>query len=144
LNSDITVELTFLPLGNDTPSTTCATLSHCTPQNNLLITPNNPKGLSADNLDQNLSGTALTVGVTGVVHQAGGATGTLNGLFTEEFVGLNPQQVLALTESGSNTTYSANLSLTVTQTNVPEPRLILLSAIGLLGLAMVGRRVSNS
>jgi hypothetical protein len=60
LNSDITVELTFIPLGNDTPSATCATLSHCTPQNNLLITPSNPEGLSADNLDGNLSGTALS------------------------------------------------------------------------------------
>jgi hypothetical protein len=144
LNSDITIELTFIPLGNDTVSATCAGLSHCTPQSDLLITPSNPEGLSADDLDSNLSGTALSFGVTGIVHQAGGATATLNGLYSEEFVGLNPQQALALTESGSNANYLANLSLTVTQTNVPEPRLMLLSAIGLLGLAMVGRRAKSS
>ena len=86
----------------------------------------------------------MTFGVMGIVHQSGGATGNLSGTYTEEFVGLNPQQTLALSEGGSNSSYSANLSLTVTQTTVPEPRLMLLSAIGLLGLALVGRRVKRS
>ena len=144
LNSDITMELTFIPLGTDPASATCAGLSHCTPQTNLLITPSNPTGLSADNLDANVLGTTLSFRVNGIVHQAGGATGTISGLYSEEFVGLNPQQVLALTEGGGNANYFANLSLTVTQTNVPEPRLMLLSAIGLLGLALVGRRVKRS
>jgi hypothetical protein len=144
LNSDITIELTFIPLGSDPASTSCAGLAHCTPQNNLLITPDNPTGLSAYNFDANLSGTAVTFGVMGIVHQSGGATGNLSGTYTEEFVGLNPQQTLALSEGGSNSSYSANLSLTVTQTTVPEPRLMLLSAIGLLGLALVGRRVKRS
>ena len=31
LNNDITVELTFIPLGNDILSTDCAGLAHCTP-----------------------------------------------------------------------------------------------------------------
>ncbi len=144
LNSDLTIELTFIPLGNDTVSTTCAGLSHCTPQNNLLITPNNPQGLSALNLDSNLSGTALSFGVIGIVHQAGGATAELSGIYTAEFVGLNPQQTLALVTDGSPTTYSANLSLTLTQTSTPEPASTLLSGIGLLGLGFVGSWVRRS
>ena len=145
LNSDVTIELTFIPLGNDTVSTTCAGLSSCTPQNNLLITPSNPLGLSAYDLDQNLTGTALTFGVNGIVHQAGGATANLGGLYTLDFVGLNPQQVLASIESGSgNLTYSANLSIPGTLTSAPEPGSMLLSAIGLLGLAFIGSRVRRS
>lgn len=139
LNSDITLELTFIPLGNDTVSSTCAGLSHCTPQNNLLITPNNPLGLSAFDLDSNLSGTAATFGVIGVVHQAGGQTGEFSGIYSAEFVGLNPQQTLALATGGSNSTYSANLSLTLSQTSTPEPTSIFLSGIGLVGLGLASR-----
>jgi len=139
LNNDLTLELTFIPLGNDPASATCAGLSHCSPQNNLLITPSNPQGLSAFNLDSNLSGTALAFGVIGVVHQAGGATANLSGIYNAEFVGLNPQQTLALLEGGSSSTYSANLSLTLTQTSAPEPTSIFLSGIGLVGLGLMSR-----
>jgi hypothetical protein len=114
-------------------------LAHCTPQNNLLITPNNPQGLSAFNLDSNLSGTAMTFGVVGIVHEAGGETANLSGIYTAEFVGLNPQQTLALVEAGSGSTYSANLSLTLGQTGAPEPTSIFLSGIGLVGLGLVSR-----
>jgi PEP-CTERM motif-containing protein len=143
LNNDLTVELTFIPLGNDTASTTCAGLPHCTPENDLLITPTNPLGLSMFNLDSNLDGTALTFGVQGVVHQAGGATADLSGTYTSEFLGLNPQQTLALADGGSAFTYSTNLSLAVAQTNAPEPTSIFLSGLGLVGLGLV-RRVRRS
>ena len=143
LNNDLTVELTFIPLGNDPVSTDCAGLSHCTPQTNLLITPSNPQGLSMFNLDSNLDGTALTFGVLGVVHQAGGATGDLSGIYTSEFLGLNPQETLALAEGGGSFTYSTNLSLTVAQTSAPEPTSIFLSGIGLVGLGLV-RRIRRS
>jgi hypothetical protein len=139
LNNDLTIELTFIPLGNDTPSSDCAGLSHCTPQNGLLSTPANPGGLSAFNLDSDSTGTALTFGVLGIVHQAGGATADLSGIYTADFSGENPQQALALAESGSNSTYSANLSLTLTQTSAPEPTSIFLSGIGLVGLGLVSR-----
>jgi hypothetical protein len=142
LNNDITIELTFIPLGNDTLSTDCAGLAHCTPLSNLLVTPSNPGGLSAYNLDQNSTGTAVAFGVIGTVHQFGGATADLSGIYSGEFVGLNPQQTLAALSN--NTTYGADLSLTLTQTNVPEPRLTLLSAAALLGLAFVGSRVRRS
>jgi hypothetical protein len=144
LNNNITIELTFIPLGNDPVSINCAGLTHCTPQSNLLITPNNPSGLSANNLDENMTGTTLSFKVLGIVHQAGGATGTLSGSFSEEFTGENPLQVDAFIESGSDANYQANLSLTVTQTAVPEPTLTLLSATGLLGLALLGSRVKRS
>jgi PEP-CTERM motif-containing protein len=136
LNNDLTVELTFIPLGTDALSTTCAGLSNCTPQNGLLITPSNPSGSSAFNLDQNSVGTVLTFGVLGVVHQAGGATASLSGLYNVEFEGMNPQQALAAT--GSSHTYGAGLSLTVTQTT-PEPTSIFLSGIGLVGLGLFSR-----
>jgi len=138
LNSDLTIELTFIPLGNDPASTDCAGLAHCTPQSNLLITPNNPGGLSAFNLDSNLSGTAATFGILGIVHSSDGTSANLSGIFTAEFVGLNPQQTLTLAESGSNSTFSSNLSLTLTVT--PEPAPMLLTGLGLLVLGMVGRR----
>jgi hypothetical protein len=143
LNSDATMELTSIPLGNDTVSTTCAGLTHCTLQSNLLITPNNPLGISAYNLDQNSVGTALAFGVIGIVHQAGGATADISGLFTAEFVGLDPEETLALVESGAELGYTANLSLTAAPTGVPEPGLTLLSAIGLLGL-FAGRRLRRN
>lgn len=134
-NNDLTIELTFIPLGNDSASTDCSGLSHCTPQNNLLITPNNVAGLSAFNLDQNSSGTALTFGVVGVVHQTGGATADLSGIYEADLVGSNPEQTLAIATSGSNLNYSGNLSLTLSQTS-PEPTSIFLSGIGLLGLGL--------
>jgi len=77
--------------------------------------------------------------VLGIVHQAGGATADLSGIFTAEFVGLNPQQTLALATGGSNSTYSANLSLAVTGTSVPEPASVFLSAIGMIALGLVKR-----
>jgi hypothetical protein len=139
LNNDISITLTFIPLGNDPASATCAGLAHCTPQTTLLDTPANPTGLSAFNLDSNLSGTAATFGVIGVVNQAGGATAPLTGIFTAEFVGLNPQETLVLAEGGSNSTFSSNMSLTLTVSS-PEPTPILLTGIGLLGLGLLGRK----
>jgi len=138
LNSDLTIELTFIPLGNDPASADCNGLAHCTPQSNLLASPNNPGGLSAFNLDSNLSGTAATFGILGIVHNSDGTTANLSGIFTAEFVGLNPQQTLTLAESGSNSTFSSNLSLTLTVT--PEPAPMLLTGLGLLVLGMIGRR----
>jgi hypothetical protein len=139
LNNDLTVELTFIPLGNDPASTDCAGLSQCTPQDNLLITPSNPAGLSALNLDSNGSGTALAFGVVGVVHQIGGATASLSGIYSVEFTGLNPQQTLASVIGGSSAIYEADLTLTGGQTSAPEPTSIFLSGIGLVALGLVSR-----
>jgi hypothetical protein len=140
LNNDLTIELIFIPLGDDPVSNTCAGLAHCTPQNPLLISPSNPGGLSALNLDSNAAGTALTFGLFGVI-QAGGATANVTGIYDAEFVGLNAQQTLVLATGGSNSTYSANLSLTLTQTqtSAPEPTSIFLGGIGLVGLGLVSR-----
>jgi hypothetical protein len=131
LNNDISIELRFIPLGTDTVSSTCAGLLHCTPQNNLLITPSNPGGLSAFNLDQQGANTAAVFSIVGTVHQLGGGTGNLNGVFTSQFANMTPQQVLAALGQ-SNSTYSSNLSLVLT--TVPEPQTTALVLGGLLVL----------
>jgi len=112
-------------------SSTCAGLQHCTPQNNALITPTNPGGLSAFNLDQQGTNTAAVFSIVGTVHQVGGATGTLSGVFTSQFANMTPQQVLAALGQ-SNSTYSSNLSLVLT--TVPEPQTTALVLGGLLVL----------
>jgi len=139
LNNDISIELNFIPLGTDTVSSTCAGLQHCTPQNNALITPSNPGGLSAFNLDQQGSNTAAAFSIMGTVHQLStGQTGNLSGIFTSQFVNMNPQQVLAALGQ-SNSTYSSNLSLVLT--TVPEPQTTALVLGGLLVLlGRVGMR----
>jgi len=138
LNNDISIELRFIPLGTDTVSSTCAGLQHCTPQNNLLITPSNPGGLSAFNLDQQGVNTAAVFSIVGTVHQlSSGQTGNLNGVFTSQFANMTPQQVLAALGQ-SNSTYSSNLSLVLT--TVPEPGTTALILGGLLVLAGASRR----
>jgi hypothetical protein len=143
LNNDIMIELNFIPLGTDTVSSTCAGLQHCTPQNNAFITPTNPGGLSAFNLDQQGVNTAATFSIVGKVHQlSSGQTGDLNGLFTSQFANMTPQQVLAALGQ-SNSTYSSNLSLVLT-TTVPEPGTTALMLGGLLVLAGASRRFPKS
>ena len=137
--NNLTMELQFIPLGTDTLSTTCAGITHCTPQNSALNTPSNPNGISAFNLDQNGTGTAASFGVIGLIHAQDGSTAPISGIFTAQFNGLNPQQVLALTVSGANSTYSSNLSLTI----VPEPTTLLLTGLGLIGLSILGRKVRS-
>ncbi len=137
LNSNETIALTFIPLGNDPASSTCAGLEHCTPQSNALITPNNPLGLSAFNLDMNSTGTAVVFSVSGVVHDISGATAPIGGIYTAQFQGETPQQVLAAIASGAGSTYSSNLLLTT----VPEAPDVMLSfmGIGLVGIGLINR-----
>ena len=138
LNNDITVELTFIPLGTNTPSSNCAGLTHCTPQNNGLITAANPLGLSAFNLDQQGTNTAAAFGVVGTVHQLGGATANLNGIFTAQFANSTPQSVLA-NLGGPNSTYSSNLSLVLTAAT-PEPGTWILAGTALIGIGLLKKR----
>ena len=137
LNDDLTIELNFIPLGDDPASTTCAGLQHCTPENALLATLANPQGLSAFNLDQQGVNTAAVFSVVGTVHEQGGATATLNGVFTAQFANMTPQQVLANLGS-TNSTYSSNLSLVVT----PEatPAVLFAAGLGLIGVGSMLRR----
>lgn len=143
LNNNVTIELTFIPLGTNTPSATCASLTHCTPQNSLLDTPTNPTGLSAFNLDQNASGTAATFGISGIVHGSDGSSANLNGIFSAEFAGLDPAAALAAAIAGSSSTYSANMNLILNVVPTPEPAEMLLTGAGLVLLSILGRRAAR-
>jgi len=140
LNNNITIELTFIPLGTNTPSSDCIGLAHCTPQNNLLITGANPQGLSAFNLDQNFNGTSAVFGVYGIAHGSDGSAASLAGTFTTPFNGLNPAQALVAALQGSQQTYASQLNLTV----VPEPATSVFLGIGLIGLGILTRRHKRS
>lgn len=137
LNNNETIELTLIPLGTDTVSADCASLSHCTPTNAALITPSDPLGLSAFNLDQNSAGTAATFGVVGTVFDISGDTGSITGVFTAQFAGLTPAEVLEMLGSGGiASTYSANMAVTATA----EPAAMGFVGFGLLGMAGFYRR----
>jgi hypothetical protein len=137
LNNNETIELTFISLGNDTLSTTCAGLAHCTPTNAAFVTPSDPLGISAFNLDQNANGTAASFGIEGTIFDIGGGTASISGIYTAQFAGDTPAQVLALLgPSGVAASYSANLALTLT----PEPATIALLGAGLAALGLIRYR----
>ncbi len=139
LNSQIGLELTFLPLGTDPQSANCAGLTVCTPTSNLLITPNNPGGLTGFDLTQTGSNTAATFFVGGIAHATDGTFDSFSGIFTTQFAGLNPQQTLAALATGNPQSYSAVITLAGSSVPVPEPLTLSMFAVGLVGAAAIRR-----
>jgi hypothetical protein len=138
LNNQITIELTFLPLGNDTVSSNCAGVPHCTPAFAALITLSDPSGLSAFNLDQSLTGTAAVFGISGTVHASDGSSAPILGTFSTTLTGLNTQQALAALLGGSPQTYQGNLVLgDVLAGTVPEPVSMVMVGLGLVTLVLL-------
>ena len=137
LNNDETIELSFIPLGTDTVSSDCVGLTHCTPQNAALITATNPLGLSSFNLDENSVGTAATFALLGTLNDSSGDTATITGIYTAQFAGLTPAEVLAmLGQPGITSTYSADLVVS----DVPEPIAVALVGAGLIGISLIAVR----
>nr|AEQ20316.1 hypothetical protein [uncultured bacterium CSLG10] len=140
LNNNEVINLSFIPLGNDTPSANCSGVNHCTPILGALVTAANPQGLSSFNLDYNGSGTAASFGIKGTIQDIGGSSAPITGTYTAQFNNETPAQVLGLFAgagaNGLNSTYSAQLSFTL----VPEPMSLSLMGLGLVGLGLLGRR----
>jgi hypothetical protein len=144
LNNNETITLTFIPLGTNPQSPTCAGLPDCTPsQIPGLINPvTNPTGASAFNLDGNATGTAAAFSVEGTITDTTtNQTGTVTGIFTSQLDGVNPQGALAAFAaagpSGLALDYSGQL---IINTVVPEPVTLALTGAVLLGLGLFRKR----
>ena len=150
--SNITLDLTEIPEGTDTPSATCtgAAASHCTPTNPAFVNANNPGGLSAFNLDYNSTVNSTTASFTflGIVHDnvAGDSPNTASfaGTFSEPISNTTPAQLLATIGSGGTVTAAYGQQGSLTITLIPEPVTLSLVGAGLLGFGVWGRRRRRS
>jgi hypothetical protein len=147
---NITMDLTELPEGTKTQSSTCAGISDCTPTNAAFVNANNPGGVSAFNLDYNSAANSTTASFTffGIVHDnvAGDSPSTANfiGTFSEPISNTNPQQLLATIAGGGTVTAAFGEQGTLTIETVPEPATTALVLGGvLLLLGKVGMRRFN-
>src|SRR5262249_39709955 len=109
-------------------------------QNNLLISPANPQGLSGLNFDQGATGTTAAFSVTGIARASDATTDAFTGTFTSTFTGLNPQQALASMLAGVPVTYSGNITLAPTTTDVLEPFTLSVFGAGVAGALAMRRR----
>jgi hypothetical protein len=143
LNNDVTIELTFIPIGTKTQSPDCAGLMDCTPAVPGLITPQNPTGASAFNLDQHgTTGTTAAFAVEGIVtDNTTGLFGDITGTISANLDGVTPEGALAELASagpaGLPLTYSGQF---IINSVIPEPANLALTGAGLLGLGLLRTR----
>ena len=147
---NITIDLTELPEGTKTQSSTCAGINDCTPTNAAFVNANNPTGVSAFNLDYNSAANSTTASFTffGIVHDnvAGDSPSTASfvGTFSEPISNTTPQQLLATIAGGGSVTAAFGEQGTLTIQTVPEPATTALVLGGvLLLLGKVGMRRFN-
>jgi hypothetical protein len=147
---NITLDLTQLPEGTDTQSSTCAGLTHCTPTSAAFVNANNPGGVSGFNLDYNAAVNSTTASFTffGIVHDNvpgdSPSTATFAGTFSEPIANTTPQQLLAVISAGGTVTAAFGEQGTLTIQTVPEPATTALVLGGvLLLLGKVGMRRFN-
>jgi hypothetical protein len=136
------ITLTFIPLGTDTQSATCAGLTNCTPTSTALVTSANPGGVSAFNLNENANGTAATFAYMGTITE-GTSTAEVTAIFSTELVNGNclggpctPQTALEALAAAGSSGLSVGYSQMATITIIPEPVSFALAGIGLLGLGL--------
>jgi len=134
-------DLTLIKPGDYT-AVQCGTLPAVGGQNCTI--PGSPFNLSNSGVVGNVSST-VTFGVSGVVRNTVTLeTSKFDGTFSTQFVGVPYQSLLSILNGGGSVaaTYSANFAVSAIP-EVPEPATFALSGLGLLGLAMLGRRFSR-
>lgn len=147
---NITLDLTELPEGTKTQSSTCAGVNDCTPTNAAFVNANNPGGVSAFNLDYNgslVNSTTASFSFIGIVHDNvpgdSPSTASFVGTFSETISNSTPQSLLAMIGTGTVTSAFGQQG-TLTLQLVPEPQTTALVLGGLLVLlGKVGIRRFN-
>jgi hypothetical protein len=147
LPPDIALDLHFIFLGID-PQAQCALPpapgQNCTPIVPALVSPSNPLGLSAFNLQNTQTGSTASFSVAGSARRIStGELSNFTGLFTAQF-NVPFQDVLAT--FGTSGTVTNSYSSTFAVTIVPEPETAglvlggLLIVLGRIGVARFSRR----
>jgi hypothetical protein len=134
----VTVTINTILPGTDTASATCAGVMNCTPTVASLVSPTNPLGLTALNLNQGAEGTAVSFSYLGIVMTPQGSS-PITGLVTAGLAGDSSAQAVAALDA-SLIDYSTQISAAPIVSNVAEAKTVFLSGAGLMALWWLARR----